>query len=188
MFFLIIGQNSSSFWAMLMISRNARKTCDDNPAFRRNQFEMKRTENITFTNKTRSKHFVTTTRVIYGVQYITVYTKSLSFARQCSSRKAARVVAYIVAIILRDASNIEETRMLFLSRTFSNWLPRSISLSGRNRYYGKYDFAEVFKNLIIDTDLKIILLDCRNNFSLEHNEQCCKKFWLFNAYISISMV
>jgi len=63
-----------------MISRNARKTGDGNPAFRRNQFEMKRTENITFTNKTRSKHFVTTTRVIYGVQCIIMYTKSLSFA------------------------------------------------------------------------------------------------------------
>jgi len=30
--------------------------------------------------------------------------------------------------------------------------------------YGKNDFAEVFKNLIIYTDLKIILLDYLNNY------------------------
>jgi len=36
--------------------------------------------------------------------------------------------------------------------------------------HGKIDFAEGPK-ILLDTDLKIILLNFKNN------EQCCKKFW-----------
>jgi len=34
---------------------------------------------------------------------------------------------------------------------------------------------------LLDTDLKIILLDHQNNFwNLKNNKQCCKKFWCSN--------
>jgi len=43
--------------------------------------------------------------------------------------------------------------------------------------YGKKDFAEGSK-ILLDTDLKMILLDHQNNFVVifKNNEQCCKKF------------
>jgi len=41
--------------------------------------------------------------------------------------------------------------------------------------HGKNDFAEKFK-ILLDIDLKIILLDHQNNSVGKNNEQRCKKF------------
>jgi len=43
--------------------------------------------------------------------------------------------------------------------------------------HGKNDFAERSK-ILLDIDLKIILLSQQNNFTgtLKNNEQCCEKF------------
>jgi len=47
--------------------------------------------------------------------------------------------------------------------------------------HGKNDFAEGAK-ILLDIDLKIILLGRQNNFvrNLKNNEQCCKKFGYSN--------
>jgi len=45
------------------------------------------------------------------------------------------------------------------------------------RRHGRKDFAERFK-ILLDTDLKIILLDHQNNFvKILKITKCCKKFW-----------
>jgi len=44
--------------------------------------------------------------------------------------------------------------------------------------HGKNDFVEMRAKILLDTDLKIILLAYQNNFVeiLKINKQCCKKF------------
>jgi len=41
--------------------------------------------------------------------------------------------------------------------------------------------------ILLDTDLKIILLDHQNNFvELKNNKQCCKKLWYSNNWFERS--
>jgi len=50
------------------------------------------------------------------------------------------------------------------------------------RLHGKNDFAEGSK-ILLDTDLRIILLNHQNNFvktNLKTNEECYKKCWYFS--------
>jgi len=51
------------------------------------------------------------------------------------------------------------------------------SFCTESQLHGKNDFAKG-SQILLDTNLKIILLDHQNNFdkNLKNNEQCCTKF------------